>query len=98
MGEVLEHVEAPGLFLDKIHELAKPNAYIFVTTCVNAPQIDHIYLFRHLSEVADLISEHGFSIVHSRAIPYEGKTLQQCEERNLPINVAYVLAKESGHA
>jgi hypothetical protein len=91
-------VEAPGLFLDKIHELAKPDAYIFVTTCVNAPQIDHIYLFRHLSEVAHLIREHGFSIVRSKAIPYEGKTLQQCEVLNLPINVAYVLSKETSQA
>jgi len=95
MGEVLEHVEAPGLFLDKIHELAKPSSYIFMTTCVNAPQIDHIYLFRHLSEVADLISNHGLSIVRSKAIPYEGKTLQQCVEHSLPINVAYVLSKDT---
>lgn len=98
MGEVLEHVEEPGMFLDKIHELAKTDAYIFVTTCVNAPQIDHIYLFRDLDEIAKLIGRHGFSIVTSKAIPYEGKTLQQCVERSLPINVAYVLLKDASYA
>lgn len=45
MGEVLEHVEQPLVFLQKIRELASDDAFIFITTPVNAPAIDHIYLF-----------------------------------------------------
>ena len=39
MGEVLEHVEKPDVFLRRIAELAKDDAYIFVTTCINAPAV-----------------------------------------------------------
>jgi len=94
MGEVLEHVEHPEFFLRKINELASSDAFIFITTCVNAPQLDHIYLFRTLDEVARLISSENFVIKNMRAIPYEGKTLEQCAREQLPINVAYVLAKQ----
>jgi len=93
MGEVLEHVEEPRAFLRKIHELARDDAFIFITTCVNAPQIDHIYLFRTLDEVADMLNSEGFAISRVKPIPYEGKTLDQCVAEQLPINVAYVLAK-----
>jgi len=91
MGEVLEHVEDPASFLSKIRELAAPEAHIFITTCVNAPQIDHIYLFRSLDEVRDLIESQGLAIVSEKAVPYEGKTLEQCAKHALPVNVAYVL-------
>ena len=30
-----------------------------------------------------------------KAIPYEGKTLEECVKLQLPINVAYVLAKQA---
>jgi ubiquinone/menaquinone biosynthesis C-methylase UbiE len=91
MGEVLEHVEDPARFLAKIRELAASDAHIFITTCVNAPQIDHIYLFRSLEEVSKLINSQGLRIVSEAAVPYEGKTLDQCVRQALPINVAYVL-------
>ena len=48
MGEVLEHVEQPLLFLLKIKEFAKENTFIFITTVINAPAVDHIYLFKIL--------------------------------------------------
>jgi 2-polyprenyl-3-methyl-5-hydroxy-6-metoxy-1,4-benzoquinol methylase len=94
MGEVLEHVEDPKSFLDKIHEFAKDDAFIFITTCVNAPQLDHIYLFRKLDEVAEMLHSANFEIKNQKAIPYEGKTLEECVKQDLPINVAYVLAKQ----
>jgi 2-polyprenyl-3-methyl-5-hydroxy-6-metoxy-1,4-benzoquinol methylase len=91
MGEVLEHVEDPASFLGKIRELAMDDAYIFVTTCVNAPQIDHIYLFRKLEDITELIESQGLKVVSQRPVPYEGRTLEQCIKQALPINVAYVL-------
>ena len=50
MGEMLEHVENPQDYLKKISLLAKQDAYIFITTCINAPAIDHIYQFKNLEE------------------------------------------------
>ncbi|MGO4660442.1 class I SAM-dependent methyltransferase [Terrabacter sp. 2TAF16] len=93
MGEVLEHVEQPEVFLRRIADLAKPGAFVFVTTCVNAPAVDHIYLWRTTDELESMISDCGLSIVEPLRLPYEGKTLDQSRDEQLPINVAYVLAK-----
>lgn len=92
-GEVLEHVEQPGIFLRRIAELATDDAYIFVTTCINAPAVDHIFLWRTTDELEQLIADSGLEIVEPLRLPYEGKTLEECREEALPINVAYVLRK-----
>jgi 2-polyprenyl-3-methyl-5-hydroxy-6-metoxy-1,4-benzoquinol methylase len=93
MGEVLEHVEKPGLFLRKIASLCQPDTHVYITTCVNAPAIDHISLFRTCTEVADLIRANGLELVDSLRVPYPGKSLDECEVQQLAINVAYVLRK-----
>ena len=93
MGEVLEHVEQPDVFLRRIAELAKDDAYIFVTTCINAPAVDHIFLWRTTDELEEMITDNGLTIVEPLRLPYEGKSLEESRELNLPINVAYVLAK-----
>jgi 2-polyprenyl-3-methyl-5-hydroxy-6-metoxy-1,4-benzoquinol methylase len=92
MGEVLEHVEEPLLFLIRIRELVNNGAFIFVTTAVNAPAIDHIYLFRTIDEVCDLVIAAGLSIEKILATPYKGCTMQETIQQKLPINVAMVLA------
>ncbi len=91
MGEVLEHVEQPEAFLKRIAQLAKRDAYIFITTCINAPAIDHIYLWRNTDVLEEMIRDTGLRIKHSLYLPYEGKTLEQCVANDLAINVAYVL-------
>jgi 2-polyprenyl-3-methyl-5-hydroxy-6-metoxy-1,4-benzoquinol methylase len=93
MGEVLEHVEQPEAFLKRIHELARDDAFIYVTTCVNAPAVDHIYLWRSTDELEAMIEASGFKIVKALRLPYEGKTLEQARRLRLSINVAYLLEK-----
>lgn len=93
MGEVLEHVEEPGVFLRRIAELAKPDAYIFITTCINAPAVDHIYLWRTTDELEAMITDAGLTILEPLRLPYESKTLAESRDQALPINVAYVLGK-----
>lgn len=93
MGEVLEHVEQPDLFLKQIARIAKKDAYIFVTTCINAPAVDHIYLFKDPAQLERLFSACGLRISKELIKPYEGKTLQESLDQSLAINVAYVLEK-----
>ncbi len=91
MGEVLEHVEQPFLFLRRIKDLANQGAFIFITTAVNAPAIDHIYLFRTVDEVHDLAVTAGLKVKEILATPYKGCTMDETVQQKLPINVAMVL-------
>ena len=93
MGEVLEHVEQPAAFLRRIHELAKDDAFIYITTCVNAPAVDHIFLWRSVEELEAMIADCGFGLIKALRLPYEGKTMEQARAQRLSINVAYLLEK-----
>lgn len=93
MGEVLEHVEQPQLFLRRIRDIAKDDAYIYITTCVNAPEIDHIYLFKSPEEVMQLFASCGLGVREQLICPYAGKTLQESIDRQLAVNMAYVIKK-----
>jgi len=91
MGEVLEHVEDPGLFLRKIRQVSQPDTHIYVTTCLNAPAVDHIFLFRTSGEVETLANESGLVVEDRFLAPHAGKSVAECEAERLPVNVAYVM-------
>lgn len=91
MGEVLEHVENPAKFIEKCRHMLSLNGRAFITTCLNAPEPDHIYLFSTIAEVENIFTENGFSIEQSIYLPYEGRTVSVCLEEKLPVNVAYIL-------
>ena len=91
MGEVLEHVEDPGAFLDSIRRAAAPDAYIYVTTCINAPAVDHICLFEGPEQLERLFADSGLRIRDQLIRAYEGKSVAESLDDRLPINVAYVL-------
>jgi 2-polyprenyl-3-methyl-5-hydroxy-6-metoxy-1,4-benzoquinol methylase len=93
MGEVLEHVEQPDAFLRRLARLAKKDAYIFITTCINAPAIDHIYLWRDIEELEVMFKDCSLGIKQALHLPYQGKSVAQCVTNGLAINVAYVLEK-----
>lgn len=94
MGEVLEHVEEPGLFLRKIAELSEANTHIYITTCLNAPAIDHIFLFSTLSQLEQLVGDSGLEIADRFVAPHAGKSVAECVAERLPLNVAYVMRKQ----
>jgi 2-polyprenyl-3-methyl-5-hydroxy-6-metoxy-1,4-benzoquinol methylase len=94
MGEVLEHVERPDLFMGRIHDLSKKGAFIFVTTVVNAPAIDHIYLFDTPQAVRDLLIASGFEIKAEQLSPYVNSTLEETMAKRLPLNVAFQLTPQ----
>lgn len=93
MGEVLEHVERPDRFLRSLSDLARPSAHIFISTCINAPAIDHIYNWESVGALETMIRDNGLEIGKSLVLPYEGRSLEQTEAEKLALNVAYVLEK-----
>ncbi len=94
MGEMLEHVENPQDFLKKIVLIAKKHAYIFISTCINAPAIDHIYHFKDTKQLENLFSDCGLRIKKQIILPYVGKTLEESIVGLLTINVGYILEKK----
>ena len=93
MGEVLEHVEDPGRFLQQIHTVAADDAFIFITTPINAPAIDHIYLFDSVESIEILVKAAGLEVRDSLLTPYPGMSVEESIEQKLPVNVAMVLGK-----
>ena len=95
MGEVLEHVEQPDAFLRRVHTLAKEDAFIYIATCINAPAIDHIYLWTDTDQLEGMIKNTGFAIKEAVRLPYEGRTLDEARDLRLAINVGYVLQRNA---
>jgi len=93
MGEVLEHVEDPGQFLQQIGTVSTDDAFIFITTPINAPAIDHIYLFDSVESIEALVVQAGLRVCDSLLVPYPGLTVEESMGQTLPVNVAMVLGK-----
>lgn len=87
IGEVIEHVEEPLSLLEKIASMMKTTSVCYITTPINAPMIDHIYLFREASEIRSLLDQAGFSIV-SEIIELSERTSEK-RARKLKIPVMY---------
>ncbi len=60
--EVLEHLEDPLSFLKALRRLLAPSGKAFITAALNAPNADHIYLYRTAEEVVRQLTEAGFHV------------------------------------
>ncbi len=93
MGEVLEHVETPKQLLDKIFTLLSDSGLFFVSTCVNCPAKDHIFLFKNVEEIRGLFRESGFSVVDEFVCAADNIQLEEAEKNKTTINYAAFLTK-----
>ena len=91
IGEVLEHIEGPQAFVNKCAELLDADGRVYLTTCLNAPAVDHISLFSVPEDVEKLFDAAGLAIDEKLYIPYKGTTIERCMRQKLPVNVAYIL-------
>lgn len=91
MSEVLEHVENPCDFLLKIRDVLSPEGKVFITTCINAPAIDHIYLYENLGQLEDQVKNSGLRVSNELVVPYNSLSLDESMAQKLPVNVAMSL-------
>lgn len=93
-GEVLEHVEEPLKMLKKIYSLLVNGGTAFITTVINAPAIDHIFLFSTVQEVLDMVKMAGFKICDYMCAAAGGITIEKAEKKKRSINIALLCVKE----
>lgn len=95
MGEVLEHIENPERFLTKLSELLTPTGKAFISTCVNAPAIDHIYHFKSIEEIRNLFKSVNLLIVEDHVFPVEDIPMDEIIEKNTTINYCALVKKDN---
>ena len=93
MGEVLEHVERPDKIMAGLFGLVTPGGLAFVSTCANAPAVDHIYLFNNVAEMREMVLSPGFEMVSELVLPHEGVAAEEAETKRLTINYCAILRK-----
>jgi SAM-dependent methyltransferase len=87
VGEVIEHLEDPLQLLVKIREMLAPNGRGFISAPTNSPTIDHIYLFREVDEIRDMLRKAGFRIT-SEEIYAENVDEAKARRLKLPVMFA----------
>jgi ubiquinone/menaquinone biosynthesis C-methylase UbiE len=93
MGEVLEHVEDPLSLLQKIAKLLLKDGVCYITTPINAPMIDHIYLFNNEDEIRDLFKKANFEIIEEKIVISEKITEKQASKYKVPVMYAAFIKK-----
>lgn len=93
LGEILEHVEAPQNFLKKVYDITHEESFIYITTVVNCPQKDHIYLFKNVEEIEAMYQENGFKICDRLICPTNGYTIEKASKRQTAIITAHIIKK-----
>lgn len=91
--EVLEHLEDPLQMLKTIHSLLTPTGTAYALMPITAPSRVHIFLFKNVAHVKNMVEEAGFEIVTEEYVTANKVTIEDAEERKLPINACLLLKK-----
>lgn len=93
MGEVLEHVENPEIMLKKINSLLTQTGKSYITTVINGPTIDHIYLFRTIEDVLIMMERCGLYVEDYYCTTANDIPLEKAIRKAMCINIALLLRK-----
>jgi len=91
LGEVIEHVRKPKKFLVKAKKLLKPNGQIFVSTCSNCAQVDHLYHFKNIDKIKSLLKKTNFKIKYELISPSENIPKKFWQKEKIAINYCAIL-------
>lgn len=87
---LLEHLETPDKLFANIANNLNSGGYAFVTGALTAAEVDHIYEFRHESDIIRMAEESGFRVIAAySAAPAEYPTTFKL----LPRSMALVIQK-----
>ena len=87
---LVEHLEEPEKLFAIIADFLKPNAKAYISGALTAAQIDHIFEFRHESEIILLCEKYGLRLLESVSVNPR-RTLPRA--RFLPRSQAVIVEK-----
>ncbi len=90
-GEVLEHVHFPKDLLARLRMLLGREGSIFLSTCVNAPEIDHVYQFETVQQIRDMVTACGFAIKSELVLPVKDFPMEEIEKKKVAVNYCAIL-------
>ena len=93
MGEVLEHVEKPQLLIDKIASMMKRGGKAYISTCANAPVIDHIYLFNNIEEIRELFYTANLRIMDEIIVCNDNTPKDLWEQKKANLSYAAIVER-----
>ena len=91
MGEVIEHVTNPQKFLLKAKKLLAKKGKIFLSTCANCAQVDHLYHFKCINEIHRLIKKCKLKIESELISPSENIPKNKWKKEKIAINYCSIL-------
>lgn len=97
INEVIEHLEDPLSMLCTIAGLIGDTGRVFLTTCANAPSVDHIWLYDSVEAIRAQLAEAGLEIIHEKVLPVEDQVpREQWAERKVEINYGALCRRAGG--
>ncbi len=92
MGEVIEHVDKPEKFLQHAKKLLNKNGTIFVSSCANCPQSDHLFHFKNIIQIKNLFKKCQFKIDKDFISPTEDIPRKNWQKEKIAINYCAFLS------
>lgn len=88
IGEVIEHLEDPLALLKKVVKLLSNEGICYITTPINAPMIDHIYLFNNEEQIRELFALAGLEILEEKIAITDNQTEIYANKHKIPVMYA----------
>ena len=92
MGEVIEHVKNPKKFLLKAKRMLTKDGKIFLSTCANCAQVDHLFHFECINQIQHLIKKCKLKIDSELISPSENIPKKDWKKEKIAINYCSILS------
>ena len=95
INEVLEHLEDPLAMMRRVAARIGDEGHAFLTTCANAPSIDHIYLYDSVEAIQAQIAEAGLTITSEIILPVGTQVpREEWKARKVEVNYGALCRRE----